>query len=530
MIARPFRSLALVFAAIGAVLLDAAPKAHAIDAITLVPVHTGLARPVALTHAGDGSNRIFIVQQGGQILVSSGSGAPTTFLDIDPLVRCCDEEGLLSVAFHPGFGEGDNHYFYVNYTNNNGDSVIARYTANAPPNENTADPNSALILKTIPHPGASNHNGGQLQFGPDGFLYLGMGDGGGAGDPNNNGQSINTLLGKMLRLDVDATPPYIAAGNPYEGATPGLDEIWSIGLRNPWRFSFDRWTGDLFVADVGQGDWEEVNVIAAGTPAPLNYGWRIMEGTHCYPPGTPSCDTTGLVLPPIEYDHTNGDCAVAGGYRYRGSVYPEMVGQYLYGDYCTGRIWSAVPSGGGTWASSLILDAPLFISAFGEDETGELYVLHHGETTGAVYRIDASLMADGDDDGCADVEETGADPADGGARDPLSPWDFFDVPSPAGPATGADGKLILTSNSVRNEAVSLQDVGTVLAYVGRSSANPAYGQDNNGDGIGDGTQLDRTPSTDPGELWRSGPPNNAVSLQDVGVALAQVGHSCAPPP
>lgn len=360
--------------------------AHADDPVALTAVFTNLARPVALTHAGDGSNRIFIVQQAGQILVSSGGGSPTTFLDIDPLVRCCGEEGLFSVAFHPNYGVGGNAYFYVNYTNNDGDSVTARYSA-SPPGGNIADPNSALILLTIAHPTNANHNGGQLQFGPDGYLYFGIGDGGGGGDPNNNAQNINTLLGKMLRLDVNAAAPYIPATNPYAGATPGLDQIWAKGLRNPWRFSFDRASGDLFIADVGQGSWEEVNFTASGDPGGVNYGWNVVEGTRCYPPPTMSCNTAGLQLPPIEYDHSAGNCSVTGGYRYRGSGYPGLVGQYFYGDYCSGRIWSAVPGGGGTWVSSERLDTHLLISAFGEDEAGELYVVHHGISDGIVYRL-----------------------------------------------------------------------------------------------------------------------------------------------
>jgi hypothetical protein len=234
---------------------------------------------------------------------------------------------------------------------------------------------------------------------------------------------------------------------------------------------------------------------------------------------------TGFEIPPIEYGHTGGNCSVTGGYRYRGSVYPEFVGQYIYGDYCSGRIWSARQSGS-SWSSTEVINTPYLISAFGEDEAGELYVLHHGSPNGAVYRVDASPMHDDDGDGCSDVEENGTMPALGGDRDPLLPWDFTDVPVPAGPATGADGKPILTAASVRNKAVSLQDVGVVLAYVGRTNTDPPYTQDNNNDGLADGEQLDRTPSIVPGEPWHAGAPNTAISLQDVAVTLAQVSHTC----
>jgi glucose/arabinose dehydrogenase len=479
-------SVLLAFAAVG----PRARTAGAVDAITLsqLPNAAGLIQPVALTHAGD--DRLFIVEQDGRIRVyENGNLLSTPFLAIEPIVRCCGEEGLLSVAFHPNYPATP--YFYVNYTSDVtgsvGDAVIARYTVSADPN--VADASSALIMKVIAHPGQSNHNGGQLAFGPDGMLYFGMGDGGGGGDPNNNAQNINTLLGKLLRLNVDAPPPYIAAGNPYEGATPGLDEIWAIGLRNPWRFSFDV-DGGLLIADVGQGNWEEVNVTPSGTAAPVNYGWRITEGTHCYPPPTMTCNTTGLTLPPIEYDHSAGNCSVTGGYRYQGTVYPELVGQYIYGDYCSGRIWSALPAGGGAWTSSLILDTPYNISAFGEDMAGELYVLQH--STGAIYRVDASLMADADGDGCTDAEELGPDEEFGGQRDRFSQWDFYDVNGTA--------------------KIDALDVGLVRANF--SVPNPTPPED---------LIYDRSAGAQP---WAPGPPDNVIDAIDIGLVRTSFNHSC----
>jgi hypothetical protein len=345
-------------------------------------------------------------------------------------------------------------------------------------------------MKTIAHPGQTNHNGGQLAFGPDDMLYFGMGDGGGGGDPNNNAQNINTLLGKMLRLDVDAPAPYIAAGNPYAGATPGLDEIWAIGLRNPWRFSFDV-TGGLFIADVGQGNWEEVNVTPGGTAAPVNYGWRITEGTHCYPPSQQTCNTAGQSLPPIEYDHSGGNCSVTGGYRYRGTVYPELVGQYIYADFCTGRIWSARPAGGGAWTTSLVLDTALNISAFGEDNAGELYVLHHS-ATGAVYRLDASLMADSDGDLCTDAEELGPDKTLGGQRNRFNPWDLYDVDDSA--------------------KVDATDVSLVRSkWNGSQPTAP------------ENLIYDRSNGVNP---WAPNGPNNKIDALDIALVRASFGHSC----
>jgi glucose/arabinose dehydrogenase len=344
---------------IGVLLLLSCGMVRAASTIDLEPIATSLIRPVAITHAGDSSNRLFITLQEGQIVIYNGTQVlPTPFLDINSLVSCCGEQGLLSVAFHPNYPS--NGFFYVNYTNNAGDTVIARYTVSADPN--TANPNSAVILLTIPQP-FTNHNGGQLQFGSDGYLYIGTGDGGSSGDPEDNGQDVETLLGKVLRIDVDNGLPYaIPPDNPFVTDPAGLDEIWAFGLRNPWRLSFDRLTGDLWIADVGQSNWEEVNLQPATSAGGENYGWRLMEGKHCFNPST-NCNDEILTLPILEYSHSFG-CSITGGYRYRGTQIPYHYGTYFYGDYCSGRIWGATADGNGEWISTELLDTALRISTF----------------------------------------------------------------------------------------------------------------------------------------------------------------------
>ena len=359
--------------------------ADAAGNIALEPVVTGLTRPVGITHAGDGSGRLFITIQDGQILLLLYNGVqllPTPFLDISSLVSCCGEQGLLGLAFHPHYAS--NGFFYVNYTNTVGDTVIARYTVSA--NPNVAAPQSARILLTIPQP-FSNHNGGQLQFGPDGYLYIGTGDGGSGGDPQNNGQSLGTLLGKILRIDVDRRFPYaIPFDNPFAHKPGARHEIWAFGLRNPWRFSFDRLTGDMFIGDVGQASWEEIDFQKANSRGGENYGWRLMEGKHCFNPST-NCNPGTLTLPILEYDHSLG-CAVTGGYRYRGARLPLLFGSYLYGDLCSGLIWNATRTRKGQWITTELLDSPYVISTFGEDEAGELYLAHYTQdATGAIYRF-----------------------------------------------------------------------------------------------------------------------------------------------
>jgi len=345
-------------------------------------VVTGFSSPVDITHAGDGSGRLFIILQGGRVVIFDGAQVLSPpFLDITSLVSSGGEQGLLGAAFHPNYvGNG---FFYVSYTNAAGDSVIARYSVSVDPNR--ADSASGVILLTIAQP-FTNHNGGQLQFGPDGYLYISIGDGGSGGDPQNNGQNLGNLLGKILRIDVDSGFPFaVPADNPFVGVGGAREEIWSYGLRNPWRFSFDRLTGDLFIGDVGQASWEEVDFQPDGSTGGENYGWRLMEGSSCFNPAI-NCNNGTLTLPILEYDHTVG-CSVTGGYRYRGSANPDLDGIYVYGDYCTGRIWGAKEDGLGGWTTTELLDTTLLISTFGEDESGEIYVAHFSSPDGALYQI-----------------------------------------------------------------------------------------------------------------------------------------------
>ena len=364
--------------------------AAAAGTASIVAVSSGLSQPLVVTNAGDGLHRLFVVERGGRIrIVEGGALLSTPFLDVSSLVTTANiEQGLLGLAFHPAYST--NGYFFIDYTNTGGDTVIARYQA-SPPGSDAVNANSAQVLLTIAQPFA-NHNGGQLAFGPDGYLYIAMGDGGSGGDPANRAQDVNTLLGKILRIDVDHGSPYaIPATNPLVGQ-PGLDEIWAVGLRNPWRFSFDRATGDLLIGDVGQDAWEEVDLQPAGTAALRNYGWRLMEGTHCYNPST-NCDPGGLAPPILEYQHVSGLCAVIGGYRYRGASSPLLAGQYVYGDYCTGQIFGATLSGS-TWTGTELINTPFSISAFGEDEAGELYVLNYSGSV--LYRVVDPTNGDGD--------------------------------------------------------------------------------------------------------------------------------------
>src|SRR5688500_9165824 len=346
--------------------------------VALQPVVSGLTEPVAIAHAQD--NRLFIVLQDGQIVIWNGTSLlQTPFLDIRSLVLSGGERGLLGLAFHPDYAH--NGFFFVNYTDRNGDTVITRYSVSAA-DPNRADPTSARRLFLIDQP-FSNHNGGQLAFGPDRYLYIGMGDGGAGGDPQNNAQNRAQLLGKMLRIDVDSGDPYgIPPANPFIGQSGTRPEIWAIGMRNPWRFSFDRVTGDLWIADVGQGDVEEIDFQPASSRGGENYGWRIKEGSKCFNPRT--CSSTGLIDPVIEYGHVDGACAVTGGYVYRGTRTPRLTGTYIYGDYCNGVIWGATRNANGTFSSRVLIDTNIFISTFGEDANGEVYVADH---RGAIFRI-----------------------------------------------------------------------------------------------------------------------------------------------
>jgi glucose/arabinose dehydrogenase len=340
----------------------------------------GVREPTHVASASDGSGRLFIVERAGRILiVRDGRVLPRPFLDIQSRVGSrFDEQGLLSVAFHPRFAE--NGYFFVNFTDRNGDTTIERYAVSRDPD--VADPGSHALILAIPQP-APNHNGGLLLFGPDGYLYVGMGDGGGAGDQFRNAQNTRTLLGKMLRIDVDAAFPYgIPPDNPLVGRGEARSEIWAYGLRNPWRYSFDRATGELYIADVGQFAIEEVHLQPTGRGG-QNYGWPIMEGSQCYPERR-TCDTSGLEIPIAQYDHALG-CAITGGYVYRGVAYPLARGAYFFADFCSGRIWSLHRGADGAWQQTQMLDTSLSISSFGEDDAGELYVVSLEQ--GGLYRL-----------------------------------------------------------------------------------------------------------------------------------------------
>ncbi|MGH9943317.1 MAG: PQQ-dependent sugar dehydrogenase, partial [Pyrinomonadaceae bacterium] len=350
-------------------------------ALTLEPVLSNLSSPVLVTNARDGSNRLFVVEQPGRIQVlQPNAAAPTVFLDITAKVLSGGERGLLGLAFHPQFNA--NRRFFVNYTRQpDGATVIAEYRVSAA-NPNVAEA-AEIVLLVIPQPFA-NHNGGMIEFGPEGFLYIGMGDGGSGNDPGNRAQNVEDLLGKMLRLNVDqadgSTPYSSPPDNPFFGATPGRDEIYATGLRNPFRFSFDRATGQLYAGDVGQGVREEIDVITRGG----NYGWRVFEGTRCTGLGPAQCNPANFQAPVAEYEHTGGRCSVTGGYVYRGTRSSLPVGAYVFGDFCTGEIF-LLQNG----AQSLLQDTNLNISSFGEDEAGELYIVSLG---GTVHRLATSCQ------------------------------------------------------------------------------------------------------------------------------------------
>ncbi len=349
--------------------------------ISLTLVVSGLKKPTHITHAGDNSGRLFISEQKGEIfIVKNNTMLKKPFLEISDRTSCCGERGLLSVAFPHNYSY--KKYFYVNYTNKKGSTVIARYKLTS--NPDIADTKREEILLTLKQP-YSNHNGGQLGFGPDGYLYIGMGDGGSAGDPLNNGQNSGSLLGKILRIDVESEifPYAVPIDNPFVKNKGYRPEIWALGLRNPWRFSFDRKTGDLYIADVGQDQYEEINFQSLTSPGGENYGWNILEGTHCY--NSLHCSKAGLVLPIVEYDHSQG-CSVTGGTVYRGKKFPSLQGIYLYSDYCSGRIWGLKQSGT-IWLNTLLINSRLSISSFGENETGEIFLADYSK--GNIYRIKA---------------------------------------------------------------------------------------------------------------------------------------------
>ncbi len=363
------------------------PPALLPNSVGLRPLVAGFSEPTHITNAGDGSDRLFVVQKGGTIqILKNGVALPTAFLDIGDRLINQGEQGLLSVAFPQNYETTGN--FYVYYTNKDGDNVVSRFQTSA--NADQAIASSEQIVLTIPHPVQTNHNGGHLAFGADGYLYIAPGDGGGSGDPNNNAQNPRSLLGKVLRIDVGSpgvSTYTIPSTNPFVGSQDPTDlyrdEIWALGLRNPWRFSFDRLTQDLYIADVGQNAFEEVNFQPASSPGGENYGWKILEASTRYNNSTASTD--GLVLPVAEYPHAQGR-SITGGYVYRGSD-PTLQGIYFYGDFVNGKLWG-LRREGNLWENKLLLDSAYGISTFGEDEAGNLYVADY--FGGGIYQLTAA--------------------------------------------------------------------------------------------------------------------------------------------
>jgi glucose/arabinose dehydrogenase len=352
----------------------AAPPAIAIQTFV-----TGLSSPVAMENPRDGTERLFVLEQGGKIrIIQGGSLLPVPFLNVTSIIESGGEEGLLGLAFHPSYAQ--NGRFFIDYTRRVSgqlQTVIAEYHVSST-DPNKADPASGIEILVQDQP-FDNHNGGQLAFGPDGFLYIAFGDGGSGGDPFGNGQDLGTVLGKVLRIDIDSGSPYvIPPDNPFVNDPNARGEIWAYGFRNPWKFSFDRGSRRLYVGDVGQDKFEEVDIVTKGS----NYGWNVMEGFHCFEPPQ-GCDMTGLTLPIAEYSHSEGE-AIIGGFVYRGSAIPGLRGVYVFGDYISGKIWGLKRSGGG-WHRVLLLSTGRFLSGFGQDTAGEIYVLDYNN--GVVYRI-----------------------------------------------------------------------------------------------------------------------------------------------
>ncbi|WP_281540705.1 PQQ-dependent sugar dehydrogenase [Maribacter aestuarii] len=357
------------------------------DTISLVNAFPNLdfSRPLDLQSPEDGSNRLFVVEQGGAIKVFENDESvenTTTFFDIGNRIASSGELGLLGLAFHPNFGT--NGFFYVTYTPSNDLALVSRFKVSAT-NPNLADITSETVLLRIPQP-FDNHNGGQLAFGPDGYLYISSGDGGGAGDPNGNAQNLNNLLGKILRIDVNVLENgleySIPAENPFVDTQDARAEIFAYGLRNPWRFSFDVQSGRLWAGDVGQGELEEIDIIQNGG----NYGWNILEGTRCY--NAVNCESEGTIAPVFEYNHDSNDKSVTGGYVYRGSLVPSLKGFYIYGDFISGRIWALSTNLGGNLNNQLLLETGLNISSFGTDDNNELFVCSFD---GNIYRFEEKI-------------------------------------------------------------------------------------------------------------------------------------------
>jgi len=373
--------LLALLAALGACKDNTGPEPENPLTISLEVVQAGFSSPLFVTAPPGDTHRLFVVERGGLVrVIEDGALLPTPFLDVSADIVSSGEQGLLGLAFHPDYAT--NGYVYVDYTDASGDTQVMRYVVTGDPNVVDATPGEPILSVDQPY---TNHNGGMLAFGPDGMLYVGLGDGGSGGDPDGNGQNRATLLGSILRLDVDGGLPYsIPADNPFAGHATYREEIWAYGLRNPWRFSFDRQTGDLLIGDVGQGKVEEVDFQPASSHGGENYGWNVMEGSQCY--GTAVCSTAGLVLPVAEYGHSAG-CSITGGYVYRGTAWPALQGRYFYGDYCSGWIRSfQLDDGTATDLQdhSADVEAGLSLSSFGEDGAGELYVV---DLDGTVYRL-----------------------------------------------------------------------------------------------------------------------------------------------
>ncbi len=388
--ARRVSAAAVVLVAILAVIAALVPApSQAAVSLGLVTFRTGFAKPVAVANAGDGTGRLFVVEQAGRIRIVTKAGAllAAPFLDIHTRVACCGERGLLGLAFHPAYRT--NGRFYVYYTDRSGSLVVAEYRRSST-NRNRASTTERRLLR-IPHPTFANHNGGQLAFGADGYLYIGTGDGGSGGDPHGNAQNLRSLLGKILRVApnvTSATPAYrIPATNPWAASATVRREIWAYGLRNPWRFSFDRRTHDLWIGDVGQATYEEVDraLHATGGGRGANFGWNQFEAFACF---KGPCTSTGKTFPLASYTHASGNCSVTGGYVYRGARYPVLAGRYLFGDYCSGRIWMVTANGASRQSPVLLRDTTVSISAFGQDEAGELYVVDY--RGGRLLRITAA--------------------------------------------------------------------------------------------------------------------------------------------
>ena len=379
--------------------IHGAESAPNVGSLSLTSIASDLSFPLAIKNAGDGTGWLYIVEQFGKIFIYDGTQfLPTPFLDISSMVTAGGEQGLLDITFHPDYT--NNGFFYVHFNDLNGDTVIARFARGADPAQ--ADPLSATIIFLTSQPNVT-HNGGQIDFGPDGYLYIALGDGGVPQDSEfNTAQDLDSFLGKLLRIDVDNGSPYaIPPDNPFINTPGAFPEIWAYGLRNPFKFSFDRLAGDLFISDVGKDNREEVNFEAAGDPGGHNYGWNIIEGTRCL--FVPDCNDGSLTLPILEYDHDSGDCSVIGGYRHRGNNFPQLDGIYFYGDLCSGKIRGASQDINGDWQTQVLLDTQNIITSFGEDENGNLYL---ADFTGTVYRIDQKFTPKlvNDFDGDADTD------------------------------------------------------------------------------------------------------------------------------